>query len=75
MVYKQILIPAKLQIGKRAKKRADWEKSIQEAKVRTYCSASEEEEEEEEEEGEEEEEEEEEEGEIEEEEIKVCFLL
>jgi len=35
IVYKQVLINAKLQIGKRGKKnRADWEKSIKEARVR-----------------------------------------
>ena len=34
MVYKPILINAKLQIGKRnPKNRADWEKSIRETKV------------------------------------------
>jgi hypothetical protein len=35
IVYKQILINATLQIGRRGKKnRADWEKSIKEVKVR-----------------------------------------
>jgi hypothetical protein len=35
-VYKQLLINGKLRVGKRDKKnRADWEKSIKEAKVRT----------------------------------------
>jgi hypothetical protein len=32
-VYKQILITAKLQIGKRGQKTADWENSIKEAKI------------------------------------------
>jgi hypothetical protein len=31
--YRQILIIAKLQIGKRGKNRVDWKKSIKEAKV------------------------------------------
>ena len=33
IVYKHILINAKLQIGKRGQKTDDWEKSIKEAKV------------------------------------------
>jgi len=33
ILYKRILINAKLQIGKREKKTADWEKSIKEVKV------------------------------------------
>ena len=32
--HKQILINAKLQIGKRSKNRGDWEKAIKEANVR-----------------------------------------
>ena len=35
-MYKQLLlINAKLRVGKREKNRADWEKAIKEAKVRT----------------------------------------
>jgi len=33
IVYKHILINAKLQIGRREKNRADWEKSIKKVKV------------------------------------------
>jgi hypothetical protein len=44
--YKQILVNAKLRIGKRSKKREVWEKSMKEAKVHMDCSAIEEEEEE-----------------------------
>jgi hypothetical protein len=38
-VYKQILRDAKLKAGNKPKTRADWEKSIREAKVRfgLYC--------------------------------------
>jgi hypothetical protein len=38
-LYTNILINAKLQIGKRSKNRADWEKPIEEAKVAWESSA------------------------------------